>query len=188
MTEWLLLNVNEAVPTHGASSGGHNESFEDVGAARETDGAFHLAAMINVAATLAGALSMIANMAAWGAILDGNRSEHEEGHPLAGLLGVIVAPIGASLIQLAISRSREFIADAFAEISGNPLAFANALRKIGIWSREIPLAAGSPATAHLFIVNPFSSAGMSSLFRTYPTTAERIVRLEALASRGTWAA
>ena len=147
--------------------------------------------IMTVAATLAGALSMIANMAAWGAMLGGGRSDDEEGghHPIAGLVGVIVAPIAASLIQMAISRSREFIADATgAKISGNPLALASALKKIEAWSREVPMTAGSPATAHMFIINPFSGGGLVRLFSTHPSTAERIARLEAVASRGTWAA
>jgi heat shock protein HtpX len=146
--------------------------------------------IMTVAATLAGALSMIANMAAWGAMLGGSRSDEEgEGHPIAGLVGVIMAPIAAALIQMAISRSREFIADATgARISGNPLALASALRKIEAWSREVPMAAGSPATAHMFIINPFSGGGVMRLFSTHPSTEERVARLEALATQARWAA
>jgi heat shock protein HtpX len=147
--------------------------------------------IMTVAATLAGALSMIANMAAWGAMLGGSRSDEEgEGHhPIAGLVGVIMAPIAATLIQMAISRSREFIADATgARISGNPLALASALGKIEAWSQQVPMAAGSPATAHMFIINPFSGGGLVRLFSTHPSTEERIARLEALATRGAWAA
>lgn len=147
--------------------------------------------IMTVAATLAGALSMIANMAAWGTMLGGARSDDEEHgtHPLAGLLGVLVAPIAASLIQMAISRSREFMADATgARFSGTPLALASALRKIEAWSREIPMSTGSPASAHLFIVNPFSGGGMMRLFSTHPSTEERVKRLEEMALRGGWMA
>ena len=147
--------------------------------------------IMTVAATLAGALSMIANMAAWGAMLGGSRSDEEgEGHhPIAGLVGVIMAPIAATLIQMAISRSREFIADATgARISGKPLALASALRKIEAWSQQVPMTAGSPATAHMFIINPFSGGSLVRLFSTHPSTEERIARLEALATRGAWAA
>jgi heat shock protein HtpX len=128
---------------------------------------------------------MLANMAMWSAFLGGGSSEDEEGsHPFGGLLGVIVAPIAASLIQLAISRSREFMADERgAHSTGNPLALANALRKIETWSQRVPMTAGSPATAHLFIINPFSGGGLANLFRTHPSTEARIERLEAMASQ-----
>jgi heat shock protein HtpX len=100
-----------------------------------------------------------------------------------------MAPIAATLIQMAISRSREFIADATgARISGNPLALASALGKIEAWSQQVPMAAGSPATAHMFIINPFSGGGLVRLFSTHPSTEERIARLKALATRGAWAA
>lgn len=140
--------------------------------------------IMTVAATLAGALSSLANMAMWGSLLGAGRSseEGEEGSPLGGLLGVIVAPIVAALIQMAISRSREFLADeAAARISGDPLALAGALRRIERWSREIPMSQGSPATAHLFISNPFTGGGLLRLFSTHPSTEERVERLERLA-------
>lgn len=143
--------------------------------------------IMTVAATLAGALSMIANMAAWSAMLGGGRSNDDDGgaHPIAGLLGVLIAPIAASLIQMAISRSREFMADAAgARFSGTPLALANALRKIEAWSRELPMSAGSPASAHMFIINPFSGGGLVRLFSTHPSTEERVRRLEEMALRG----
>ena len=102
---------------------------------------------------------------------------------MAGLLGIIVAPIAASLIQLAISRSREFFADAMgARLTHNPLALARALRKLDNWRQAVPMTAGSPATAHLFIVNPFTGGGLASLFSTHPSTEARIARLEAMAS------
>jgi heat shock protein HtpX len=140
--------------------------------------------IMTVAATLAGAIGMLANMAQW-ALLFGRSSEDEEGGgPLAGLAGIIVAPIAAMLIQMAISRAREFVADeGGAEISADPMALAGALRKIESWSREVPIHAGTPATAHLFIVNPFAGGGMLKLFSTHPPTDERVARLAALARR-----
>lgn len=142
--------------------------------------------IMTVAATLAGALSHMASMAMWGAMLGGGSSRDEEGgHPIAGLLGVMIAPLAATLIQMAISRSREFLADERgAQFSGNPLALASALRKIETWSQQIPMTAGSPATAHLFIINPFSGGGLVRLFSTHPSTEERIARLQALARQG----
>jgi heat shock protein HtpX len=142
--------------------------------------------IMTVAATLAGALSHIANMAMWGAMLGGGSSNDDErSHPIAGLLGIVLAPLAATLIQMAISRSREFSADERgAQLSGNPLGLASALQKIEAWSRQIPMTAGSPATAHLFIINPFSGGGLVRLFSTHPSTEERIARLQAMARRG----
>lgn len=138
-----------------------------------------------IAATFAGALSHLANMAMWSHMLGGRSNDDEGGHPLAGLLGVIVAPIAASLIQMAISRSREFIADETgAALTGNPLALASALKKIDGWKKQIPMTHGTPATAHLFIINPFSGAGLAHLFSTHPATAERVKRLEKMAYEG----
>src|SRR5919197_2530463 len=109
----------------------------------------------------------------------------EVSYPIVGLLGILIAPLAATLIQMAISRSREFLADEHgAYISGNPLALASALRKIEAWSQRIPMTAGSPATAHLFIINPFSGEGLVRLFSTHPSTEERIARLQALARKG----
>jgi heat shock protein HtpX len=143
--------------------------------------------IMTVAATLAGALSHLANMAMWGAMLGGGSSRDEEGssNPLAGLLGIVLAPLAATLIQMAISRSREFAADEHgARLSGDPLALASALRKIESWSQRIPMTAGSPATAHLFIINPFSGGGLVRLFSTHPSTEERVARLQAMARQG----
>lgn len=142
--------------------------------------------IMTVAATLAGALSHLANMAMFGAMFGGRSSDEEDsgGGLLGGLLGIVIAPIAASLIQMAISRSREFLADEQgARLCGNPLALARALRKIETWSQQMPIHAGSPATAHLFIINPFSLSGLTRLFSTHPSTEERIARLQALASR-----
>ena len=138
-----------------------------------------------IAATFAGALSMLANAAMFGSLFGGNQSSEDEegGSPLAGLLGVLITPIAAALAQMSISRAREFLADeAAARFTGTPLALASALRKIEDWSREIPLQAGSPATAHLFIHNPFSVEGLASLFSTHPPTEHRVARLVAMAS------
>jgi heat shock protein HtpX len=140
--------------------------------------------IMTVAATIAGAVGMLANLAHFGVIFGSGRSSDgdDRPHPLAGLLGVILAPIAATLIQLAISRSREFVADATgARLSGNPLALAEALRKLETVGRQVPMSAGSPATAHLFIVNPFSGGGLAGLFATHPSTAARIRRLEIMA-------
>ncbi len=140
--------------------------------------------IMTVAATMAGALSHLATMALW---FGGGRSsdDREGGNPIAGLVAVIVAPIAAMLIQMAISRSREFLADeASARVTGNPMALAGALKKLEAWKAEVPMTHGSPATAHLFIVNPFSGGGLAGLFSTHPSTQQRIERLEAMARSG----
>jgi heat shock protein HtpX len=139
--------------------------------------------IMTIAATFAGALSMLADMALWGTLFGRSSDDEEGGNPIAGLLGIVLAPIAAALIQMAISRSREFMADeSAARLTGNPLALASALRKIEAWSQRIPIVAGSPATAHLFIINPFSG-GLAQLFSTHPPTQERIRRLEAMVGR-----
>jgi heat shock protein HtpX len=141
--------------------------------------------IMTVSATIAGALSMLANMAMWSAFLGRSDDDDEEGGGLGGIVGIIVAPIAASLIQMAISRSREFLADeAGARLSGNPLALASALRKIEGWSQQVPMHAGTPATAHLFIINPFSGGGLAGLFSTHPATEARIAKLEEMARQG----
>jgi heat shock protein HtpX len=134
-----------------------------------------------IAATMAGAISMIAHMAQMAMIFGGGRNDDREGNnPLGALLMIIVAPIAAMLIQMAISRSREFEADrGGAAIAGNPLSLANALRKLEARSREIPMDA-TPATAHMFIVNPLSRGGIVKLFSTHPPMEERVARLESM--------
>jgi heat shock protein HtpX len=135
-----------------------------------------------IAATIAGAISMLANMAQWAMMFGGGRSsnDREGGSPIAGLVMMIVAPIAAMMIQMAISRSREFAADeGGAQISGNPLSLANALRKLSLKSEQIPMNA-NPATAHMFIVSPLHGGGLMSLFSTHPPMEERIARLEAM--------
>jgi heat shock protein HtpX len=135
-----------------------------------------------VAATLAGALSMLADMAMWGSMLGGRSNDREGGNPLAGLVGIILAPIAGVLIQSAISRSREFLADqAGAHTTGDPLALASALLKIESVARRLPMRQGHPATAHLFIINPFRGQSLLQLFSTHPPTRERVARLEAMA-------
>lgn len=144
--------------------------------------------IMTVAAAIGGALSMLANMAMWSSLFGGASDDEDEGGGLVGgLIGILVAPIAASMIQSAISRSREFMADeAGARISGDPMALASALRKIEGWSQQVPMHSGTPATAHLFIINPFGglSGGMLRLFSTHPSTADRIARLETMARSG----
>jgi heat shock protein HtpX len=142
-----------------------------------------------IAATLAGAISYMAQMAQWAAIFGGGRDRDEEGgggNIFSLLLMMIVAPIAAMLIQMAVSRSREYGADdGGAKITGDPLALASALRKLHMGAQNIPLHANDAtanATAHLFIVNPLTGRGFASLFSTHPPMEERIARLEAMAS------
>jgi len=140
-----------------------------------------------IAATFAGAISMIGSMLQWGAMLGAGRDD-EDGGGLAGLVGslamAILAPIMAMLIQMAVSRSREYLADATgAEICGKPRALANALGKLQNASHQIPMHDAKPATAHMFIVNPLTGGGMMSLFSTHPPMEERIARLQAMSVR-----
>lgn len=138
----------------------------------------------SIAAVLGGAIVMMANMLQFAAIFGGRRDD-DEGGPglLGGLLMAILAPIAASLIQMAISRSREFLADATgARLSGTPLALAGALGKLEDYARQIPIQA-NPATENMFIVNPFAGMSMASLFSTHPPTEERIRRLREMAGR-----
>jgi len=137
-----------------------------------------------IAATLAGAISMLANMAQWALIFGGHR--HDDRNPLgivATIAMMILAPLAAMLVQMAISRSREYGADAGgARICGNPRWLADALRKLerGVAARPMNV---NPATAHMYIVNPLRGGGMMSLFSTHPPMAERVRRLEEMAAR-----
>lgn len=143
--------------------------------------------VMTVAATLAGAISMLASLGQWALLLGGRPSDEREGapHPAAGLLGVLVAPFAAMLVQAAISRSREFLADeGGARLTGDPRALATALTKLEAWSRQTPMTAASPATAHLFIVNPLTGGGLLRLFSTHPSTAARVARLRTLEHAG----
>jgi heat shock protein HtpX len=133
----------------------------------------------SIAATLAGAITMIARMGYWASLFGGygGRGGRDRGGGLGGLLMLIVAPIAASLIQLAISRSREYEADATgAHTTGNPYALASALQKLEDYSKRLPLQA-TASTAHLFIIAPLIGGGVGSLFSTHPPTKERIRRL-----------
>jgi heat shock protein HtpX len=133
-----------------------------------------------VAATLAGAISMVASMARWGAILGTGRSDDRGGNALGVLLISMFAGLAAMLVQMAVSRSREYEADAgAARLLGNPMPLVSALRKLEIGAQRLPMQA-NPATAHMFIVNPLRGGGIAKLFSTHPTTEERIRRLQAL--------
>jgi len=136
-----------------------------------------------VAATIAGAISYLAQMAQWAMIFGGRSSDEDEGggHPIAAIVMMIVGPIAAMLVQMAVSRAREYGADETgARICGRPLALANALRKLQMGAQQIPMDA-NPATSHMFIVNPLTGGGIARLFSTHPPIEERIARLEAMA-------
>jgi heat shock protein HtpX len=140
----------------------------------------------SIAATFAGAISIIGNMLQWGAMFGAGRGDDDEGGGIGSMVGslamAIIAPIVAMLIQMAVSRSREYLADASgAGICGRPLALAGALRKLHAASQAVPMLDARPATAHMFIVNPLTGGGMMALFSTHPPMEERIARLESLA-------
>lgn len=132
----------------------------------------------SVAATLAGMIMWIANMARYAAFFGGGRDQDDEGGgALGGLVTIIVAPIAAMLIQMWISRTREYQADASgAEIAGSPQGLASALQKLENYSKRIPMEA-SPSTAHMLIMHPFSGRSLMNLFSTHPSTQQRIERL-----------
>jgi len=137
----------------------------------------------SIAATLAGAIVMLANMAQWTAMFGGGGHDDDEGGG-GNILGLIVmamlAPIAATLIQMAISRSREFLADeGGARISGKPYSLAGALEKLSQASRALPMHA-NPSTAHMFIVNPLTGRSLMNLFSTHPPIEERIARLRSM--------
>ncbi|MGC1679491.1 MAG: zinc metalloprotease HtpX [Candidatus Binataceae bacterium] len=140
----------------------------------------------SIAATLAGAIMMLAYGARWGALLGGfgGRGDDDEHGGIIGLIAIsILAPVAASMIQLAISRTREYQADkSGAQLTHNPLLLASALRKLENANERMPLDSAGPATAHLFIVNPLSAAGVMRLFSTHPPIEERIRRLENMAA------
>jgi len=134
-----------------------------------------------VAATLAGAISFVARLAYWVPIGGGRSSDDEGRSPLGGLLMLILAPLAAMLIQLAVSRSREYDADASgARLVGYPNGLANALRKLQAAAGQIPMHDANPSTAHLFIVNPLSGRSLMGLFSTHPPLEKRIARLMAM--------
>ncbi len=140
-----------------------------------------------VAATIGGAITMLASMARWGAIFGGMRSNDEEGggggNILFVLLFTMVASIAAMLIQMAISRSREYLADEGGAHLSDPLSLAKALGKLDMAAQRIPMEA-NPSTAHMFIVNPLRGGGVLSLFSTHPPIEERIGKLEEMARTG----
>jgi len=139
--------------------------------------------IMTIAATIAGAITYLAQMAQWAAIFGGGRRDNEEGggsSVIGALLMAILAPIAAMLIQMAISRSREYEADATgARVAGRASGLEHALQKLDTASKQVPMEA-TPATAHLFIVNPLTSGGLATLFSTHPPIEERIARLRAM--------
>jgi heat shock protein HtpX len=139
-----------------------------------------------LAATIAGAISMLASMARWGAIFGGGRSDDEEGgggNILVVLVFTMVASVAAMLIQMAISRSREYLADEGGAHLSHPQSLAQALGKLDMAAQRIPMQA-NPSTAHMFIVNPLRGGGVLSLFSTHPPIEQRIARLEEMARTG----
>ncbi len=136
-----------------------------------------------VAATLAGAITYLAHMAQWAAMFGGRGRDNDEGgsNPIAMILLAVLAPIAALLVQMAVSRSREFQADATgARVAGRPWGLAKALEKLQMANQAMPMANATPATAHLFIVNPLSGQTLMRLFSTHPPLEERIARLRAM--------
>jgi heat shock protein HtpX len=137
----------------------------------------------SIAATIAGAISYLAHMAQWAAIFGGGRDDDEGSNPIAMIALAIIAPIAAMLVQMAISRSREYLADERgARMCGNPHYLASALRKLEMANEVRPMHHVNEATAHMFIVSPLRGGGIASLFSTHPPMAERIKRLEELRS------
>lgn len=133
----------------------------------------------SIAATFAGAISFMASMAQWGMLFGGR--DDEDSNPIAMIAMMILAPIAAMLVQMAISRSREYAADAKgAQLCGNPHSLANALRKLENANQRAPMPKVNEATAHMFIVNPLSGQKMAKLFSTHPPMEERIRRLESM--------
>jgi len=145
----------------------------------------HDTLIMTVAASVATAISYLSYMARWAAIFGGGRdSEGRSSNPIALLATVIIAPFAAMFIQMAISRSREFMADASgAEISGRPLALASALQKLDNYAHNAqPMQNATPATSSLFIINPLAAVGgTASLFSTHPSTEERVKALREIA-------
>jgi heat shock protein HtpX len=138
----------------------------------------------SIAATLAGVIMMLASMARWTAIFGGFRGSDEDdrgGGLLAFLVTAIIAPVAAMLIQMAISRSREYLADETgARLAHNPRSLARALEKLAIGAERLPMEDARPATAHMFIVNPLTAGNLLNLFSTHPPIEERIRRLRAM--------
>ncbi|MCF8030235.1 MAG: zinc metalloprotease HtpX [Desulfohalobiaceae bacterium] len=134
-----------------------------------------------VAATLAGVIMFISTMVRWAAIFGMGGGDDEGGNPIVAIVLSIIAPLAALFIQMAISRSREYLADqAGAKFAGNPDYLAGALEKMDAYSRKIPMRKGDQSTAHMFIVNPFRGKNLANLFSTHPPIQERISRLRAM--------
>ncbi len=134
-----------------------------------------------IVATLAGVVSYAAMMLRL-SLMSGGRSREQSANPILLILFAVLMPLAAAMIQMAVSRTREYAADdSGAELSGNPLYLASALQKISIGGRKVPMTDANPAAAHLFIVSPLTGANFSSLFSTHPPVEKRIARLEALA-------
>jgi len=137
----------------------------------------------SIAATLAGAVMMLANMAKWSAIFGGGRDDDDRGGMIGLIAMAILAPIAAMLIQMAVSRSREYLADEEgARVSGKPFGLASALEKLSRASQIVPMDA-NPSTAHMFIVNPLAGLSFSNLFSTHPPIEERVARLRRMTPR-----
>lgn len=135
-----------------------------------------------IAATIAGAITMLASMARWGLLLGGS-GRRRDNNGASGIIGIIIisilAPLAALLVQMAISRSREYMADkGGSTLSHHPLALASALNKLDSYAKRLPMQSANHATAHLFIVNPFKADFISKLFSTHPSTEKRIEKLE----------
>jgi heat shock protein HtpX len=140
----------------------------------------------SIAATLAGAITLLASWARWAAIFGGygGSGDNRRGGGIGLLIMAIVAPLAALLIQLGISRSREYLADAGgARLAQNPDGLADALEKLSKWSKKAPLNA-NPSTAHMFIVSPLGSGGIAGLFGTHPPLEERVKRLRGMVGKG----
>ncbi|MBC8015907.1 MAG: M48 family metalloprotease, partial [Sporomusaceae bacterium] len=144
-----------------------------------------------VVATIAGVITMVASMAQWIAFLGFGRNDNDTGNVIGNVVGFVflalLAPLAATFIQLGISRTREFTADEIGGgISGNPLALASALEKIEQCAQHKVLLEATPATSHMFIINPFSgtSSWLRNLFSTHPATIDRVARLTELSKRG----
>lgn len=136
----------------------------------------------SIAATIAGAISYLSHMAQWAMIFGGR--DDEDGNPLAMIVMMILAPIAAMLVQMAISRSREYEADrGGAQLCGSPFYLATALRKLEAANSQLPMPRVNEATAHMFIVNPLRGAGLKALFSTHPPVEERVRRLERMTVR-----
>jgi heat shock protein HtpX len=137
--------------------------------------------VMSIAATIGGSLSMLAELTFWSMLFGG--SEGEEGDAAGGLAGIILAPVATLLVQMAISRTREYEADATAaRITRQPIALASALQKIVRMGRQVQMETGSAGAAHLLITNPFSGQALSSLLSTYPPVEKRVERLRSLAT------